>query len=209
MVPTILVPEVQILVRSVISDSNIQNHHYLIERITACMQIIYCAKMTDLVSKMTDDYVLSLGGTKWLVPPNPHQNLTWIWYTISKSWFWRSHFEMTGLSQKWQLRLRSEPRRAKWLLPLNPHQKFTCNRYQGIFKGYPWFGPAETGSGVICTDLALIWPLEEVGAGFGWCGGGAKRSRSEAEVERVEPEHHPKPAETSGGGQISPPDPYQ
>ena len=138
MVPTILVPEVQILVRSVISDSNIQNHHFLIERITACMKIIYGTKMTDLKSKMTDDYVLSLGGTKWLVPLNPHQNLTWIWYMISKSWFWRSHFEMTGLNQKWQLRLRSEPRRTKWLLPLNPHQNFTWNRYM-ISKSWFWW----------------------------------------------------------------------
>ena len=40
------------------------------------MKIIYGTKMTDLKSKMTDDYVLSLGGTKWLVPLNPHQNLT-------------------------------------------------------------------------------------------------------------------------------------
>ena len=75
-VPTISVPEVQILVISVISDSNIQNHCFLIERITACMKIIYGTKMTDLKSKFTDDYVLSLGGIKWLVPPSPHQNLT-------------------------------------------------------------------------------------------------------------------------------------
>ena len=180
MVPTILIPEVQIFVRSDISESDLQNHDFeLIYEIyvnfrcgfsgtnhfgprgSDLSQIChfwlkyskspfldwtnhrvyednYGTKMTDLKSKMTDDYVLSLGGTKWLVPLNPHQNLTWIWYMISKSWFWRSHFEMTGLNQKWQLRLRSEPRRTKWLLPLNPHQNFTWNRYM-ISKSWFWW----------------------------------------------------------------------